>query len=468
MAGIGFELKKVFDRTGFFAKARGSSYAGAVSAGPMLLGMGMIILVRLQAGQAGLDRNDAMLISGMVTVSLIASMLVSSLISLTVSRFASDQLYQNHPETLLSSFYGSSALGLLIGSVPFSLIMLYLKLSPFNFCAFLTLFFELILVWNEMNYLTIVRSYRGILRAFLTALVGAVLSSFVLCHVLPSAQQAMLLSILIGFTIILLLQYLVMKREFPIGSGSPFAFLKWYRDYPLLPVTGLLMNLGLYAPIVLIWFSPIRVHISGNLYAAPDYDVAAMFSFLTVLPAMIGFITYVETEFYPHYHRFFYYLSHGGSLLELEHAQETMLMVLKNGVYQLGIVQLGVTVLSVALLPKLLSWLPIGFTEQVAQYYRLLCVAYGAYILSNILYLFLLYFADYRGALFTSTIFATSSVVATLFVLHLGERSLYGAGFFVSAMVFFIAVCARMEHFFPRLPYYLLSRQPVSSGKESK
>lgn len=39
MAGIGFELKKMFSKKGVFQLIRAYGYAGTVCVGPMLLGM---------------------------------------------------------------------------------------------------------------------------------------------------------------------------------------------------------------------------------------------------------------------------------------------------------------------------------------------------------------------------------------------------------------------------------------------
>lgn len=39
MAGIGFELKRLFRRKGLFATMRAYGYAGIVCTGPMLLGV---------------------------------------------------------------------------------------------------------------------------------------------------------------------------------------------------------------------------------------------------------------------------------------------------------------------------------------------------------------------------------------------------------------------------------------------
>ena len=43
MAGIGFELKKLFNRRGLFATFRAYGYAGVVCTGPMLLGVMLLL-----------------------------------------------------------------------------------------------------------------------------------------------------------------------------------------------------------------------------------------------------------------------------------------------------------------------------------------------------------------------------------------------------------------------------------------
>ena len=43
MAGIGFELKKLFRRKGIFASFRAYGYAGVICTGPMLLGVLLLL-----------------------------------------------------------------------------------------------------------------------------------------------------------------------------------------------------------------------------------------------------------------------------------------------------------------------------------------------------------------------------------------------------------------------------------------
>ena len=67
MAGIGFELKKLFQKNGIFALLRAYGYAGAVCAGPMLLGIALLLGVHYISETAGLDRMGQNMLTCMIT-----------------------------------------------------------------------------------------------------------------------------------------------------------------------------------------------------------------------------------------------------------------------------------------------------------------------------------------------------------------------------------------------------------------
>lgn len=59
MAGIGFELKKLFSRRGLFASFRAYGYAGIICTGPMLLGSSFCwVLCFCVTGQALRNRAE--------------------------------------------------------------------------------------------------------------------------------------------------------------------------------------------------------------------------------------------------------------------------------------------------------------------------------------------------------------------------------------------------------------------------
>ena len=58
MAGIGFELKKLFNRRGLFASFRAYGYAGVVCTGPMLLGIVLLLGVMYLCDKTGGSRHS--------------------------------------------------------------------------------------------------------------------------------------------------------------------------------------------------------------------------------------------------------------------------------------------------------------------------------------------------------------------------------------------------------------------------
>ena len=76
MAGIGFELKKLFKKHGLFAAFRAYGYAGIVCTGPMLLGVLLLLGVMFLCDITGGIRHSRELLVCMITYTLLASLLM--------------------------------------------------------------------------------------------------------------------------------------------------------------------------------------------------------------------------------------------------------------------------------------------------------------------------------------------------------------------------------------------------------
>jgi len=126
MAGIGFELRKIYNEDSLFSKQKAYAYAGIVYTGPMLLGIlltaGVVVLTMV----GGISENERDYILSNWTYAIIFSLVITSLFSLVVTRFVADMLYEKKFETIIPSFYASSALMLMIGT---PLYALYLALA---------------------------------------------------------------------------------------------------------------------------------------------------------------------------------------------------------------------------------------------------------------------------------------------------------------------------------------------------
>ena len=99
MAGIGFELKKLFSRRGavcFLFRAYG--YAGIICTGPMLLGIVLLLGVMFLCDRTGAPKQSRELLVCMITYTLLASLTVTSFLSMVVTRFIADMLYEEKNE----------------------------------------------------------------------------------------------------------------------------------------------------------------------------------------------------------------------------------------------------------------------------------------------------------------------------------------------------------------------------------
>ena len=114
----------------------------------------------------------------------------------------------------------------------------------------------------------------------------------------------------------------------------------------------------------------------------------------------------------------------------------------------------------IALGGYLLDLLPLGFDELMRGYFRTLCVAYGICAVGNMIILIQFYFTDYKGTLVITAIFTATTIAFTLLSLLL-PSVYYGFGFLLSSLIFAVAAAIRLNYFTKRLPYYILSVQPL-------
>ena len=460
MAGIGFELKKLFRRKGLFATVRAYGYAGIVCTGPMLLGVLLQVGILVVCGAFGADRLAQDLLVCMVTYTLLASLTLTSFFSMPVTRFLADMLFAKHEEAVLPSFWGSCSIMLAAGAVLYGVFLLFSGASFVQGILCLWLFCIMVVNWNGMSYLTAIKDYRGILCSFLAAIGVACVSAVVMLFLGAPVVEGVLASIALGYGTMLVWDVLLLHRYFPSSDESPWLFLKWVDRFFPLALIGLCTNLGLFAHLVIVWAGPIGVQVKGLFYGAPYYDVPALIAFLTILVTTVNFVVSVEVNFYPRYHSYYSLFNDGGVVGDIMVAEEEMLSCLNRELRFCALKQLFVTAAVISLETTVLSALPLGFNNLMHGYFRTLCVGYGLYAVGNTVLLILLYFTDYHGALVAAVSFAATAAAATLISLFLPQQFL-GFGFLLGGAAFFLVAVARLDAFTSNLPYRVLSLQPI-------
>jgi len=465
MAGIGFELKKLFSKNGIILKIRANLYASLVIAGPMILGSLLLLGAKFVSSLGGASNHQQDLIVVLITYSLLFSLILSSTLLLVLARFIADKMYEGKYKEILPSMYGSLTILLSMGSVLWG-IFLYLSHANFEYSVYsFILFCEGVTVWIQISYVTAIKEYRSTLMGFFIGITIGLLTGLILVLNNNDVVSSLLLGACVAYGILIVVFTEVLHKHFPLGEGNPFQFLRWLDEYPHLFFIGLFSTLSLFAHIVLMWLSPWGVKVEGLFYHAPAHDIPALLAFVTSLVTTVNFVTSVEVNFYPKYRLYFSLLNGDGSLSNVEKAHHDMVEKLRQELFYLAMQQIFVTVIAIVVFGELLVYLPLGMTSIMIGTFRVLCIGYGAYAIGNSLMLFLLYFANNRDALISVIPFFIINVLGTLYTITLPE-SFYGFGFVAAGIVYNIIAEILLFRYTGRLDYFVFTKQPVFFAKK--
>ncbi len=460
MAGIGFELKKMFDKKGLLSIIRAYGYAGIVCTGPMILGVVLLLGIRVLAGLFGAGEQETELLNSMVTYTLLASLLSSNILSLVTTRYTADQLYLENKEHVLPSFWGSVGLLLVTGGTGYGIFLVCSGVPVIYQLICLILFGELVVVWTEINYLTAIKDYRGILFTFAVSLVLSWAIGLLLLSLGVEVVTALLSAVGFAYGLMAVIYYWLMVHYFVKGNVSAFCFLPWADQYPQLVLLGLFSSLGVFGHLIIMWTSPIRKQVQGLFYGAPMYDIPALIAFLSILITTINFVTSVEVNFYPKYRNYFSLFNDGGALLDIRQAEREMKSTLVQELTYTFTKQFFATVVFILAGTFLLPYLPLGMNEDMLGIYRVLCVGYAFYAVGNCIMLIQLYFSDNTGAFISGTVFMVVSCGGTL-LLRDCDMKFYGVGFLAGGIAYTLISLVLLWYYLKNLMYHVLCNQPI-------
>lgn len=462
MAGIQFELKKAFNRKGFFARLGAVGYASAICAGPTILGFGFLMGIRVIGSLAGASEQSLRELNAMITVTLLASLVASNVLSMLTTRYTADQIYMKKEENIMPSFIGGISVLL---AVFCPLYLLFLHFSGVDMlrqlCCFL-LFGELICVWTEINYLTAIKDYQSIMAAYAVSILisfGIAFLCSITMRMLP-VDVILLIAVASAYGVMAVWYYVLLLQYFPEGNCSCLSFLAWMDRYPELVLIGVLTSVGLYGPLVIMWYSPAGSVVIGLFRECPEYDIPSLVAFWCTLPTTVNFVTSVEVNFYPAYRSFFGLLNEEGSLSNIRIAEDQMKDVLKRELFYTFIRQCFSALLFIIGGTFLLPSLPLGFSDEMMGIFRVLCCAYAFYSMGNVLMLMQLYFADNQGALISAAIFAAASAGGTLLFAS-GSMRMFGFGFLAGGVAYTAAALVLLSRYLKNIMENVLRKSAI-------
>ncbi len=463
MAGIGFELKKLFKGKGFLSTIKAYLYSALVSLGPFILCT--VIVVFIQILLVFMDRPllEKELFIATVIYAFIFAQIVTCGFTMLITRFISDMLYSKKLGDILPSLYGLISLVCVIASVP---AIIFLWRSPLPVEVKLVsymLYMELILVYLIMVYLTAMKDYIRIVKSFAWGVLLALILSFIFIRFTDlGIVFGMILAMDIGFLIIIGLLITHLRSFFrgttTTGSNKYFLFLSYLDGYWSLFFISFTYTLGLYIHNFMFWGSQLGVSIASTYVYAPTYDVPTFYAFLSIMPSTVVFTVSLETSFYKEYRSYYSLITGKGNFADIENARKDMSRVLWAEIRNLMELQVFFSLLFVVagfyLLPRM------GLTQLSFDIFLILTLGTYCNIILLVIILVLLYFEDRKGALFSAVSFLLTNILFTSVTLVLGERT-YGFGYFLAAFFSLAVGLIELRTFLKNIHYHTFLGQPV-------
>ena len=170
MAGIGFELNKLFKEKGISAKARAFGTSSVILAGPLLMGIALIILLLNFAEGQGMSQEGRNLLVVMITYATLGSLFITGVISLPLTRYVSDMMYLGKNRRIIPALLGSISIVLPAGCALYLILLVRSDLSLAVIFLNLALLAEISAIFLVNGFLTAIRNYKGLLGSYAASL----------------------------------------------------------------------------------------------------------------------------------------------------------------------------------------------------------------------------------------------------------------------------------------------------------
>lgn len=455
MAGIGFRLRRIFEKDTYTDTLRGMLVSASIAGGPIFFSILCLILLGIFSATFITASGMHLFLVTLVYV-FAFSLIATGVTQLVITRYLSDLIYLNRPERILPSVTAVLILTVItqlgIGT-PF--ILLWEISFTYKYAA-LILFVVLGCVWQLLIFISAVRNYKIIFIAFAVGLV----MSFGLA--LFFGKQFGLSGFIHGYTVgQIFLMYVLLARvfiEFKSEVKVDFSFFRHFKKMPHLIFIGLFYNTGIWVDKMIFWFSPEGQRVHSFLYAYSDYDSATFLAFLTAIPSYTYFLVKVETDFYGYFRAFFHAIINKQSYPNIQGEKLKIAASVRESLAGLVKLQGTVTLLCLFFSDEIASFFHLPFLGTMIFEKALIAVFLQMLLLTVMI--FLMYFDIRKEILIVTAVFLISNVVFTFATLALGYV-FYGYGYLFACLLGLMVGYAFLDRHLYELEYHTFVSQPL-------
>jgi polysaccharide biosynthesis protein PelG len=449
MAGIGFVLRKLTRQDNLMGTFQAYVISALVSTGPWLFTIMALGTITALSGTFT-SRFVLTEFRTIIIYNFAFSLVLTAPVYMIMTRYLADNIYRQDV---------SDTPGTLIGGLAI-LYVIELPLAASFYLGYATLGFELAVaaivnfllisgIWLISIFLTALKNYRTVTQAFGYGMLVTVFSAAFLTE--DFGAIGIITSFSLGLSIILGILIARIFAEYPYPFKQPFAFLKYFKNYWEIAMSGLVYNVAIWVDKWIMWFSPEGDRPTSRLISYSDYDSAMFLAYLTVVPSMAMFVLTVETNFYEHYLKFYRGIQQQETFRQLQENWRRMVGSILSSARGFVVIQGSICVITILMSAKIFDVLRINYLQLGIFRFGVLGAMFQVF--SLFILILLSYFDHRKATLLIQLVFLVTNILFTLAGLKLGFK-FYGYGYFLASLCTFVCAAVVTMRYVDKLIFH--------------
>lgn len=457
MAGIGFELNKIYGRKTLAANVWGTIYATMTTVGPAVISAVLMLALVLLLENSGLTMLESRFFIATATYAFVIATLVAVLYATPVSRYISDCIFLNKESEICPSAFGVLALSTVVSGILMLVLCtgMYLTLGDVSLTFLVSYYFLGVLVtdgFSMMTYASALKHYKALTFSFFFGMILGFLVYFVSDGLLGISKiTSACLALTSCYFVVLFALVFQCVKAFGLPKGNYFAFLSYFRKYPKLTLAGIAYTLGLYTPTIIYWScSPMGEWVS-IFHTFGIYDIALFMAIVANMPSLIIFVVKVETSFYEKYTGYVSALNNGTHEM-IQKERSVMVRTLRHQLFFVYEIQLIITIVLICLATVFFPF--FNNSQQILQYFVILSLGVYTVFCMYFTIVVFYYFSDYKGACVSAVTFLIITAIGAATAVFLND--FYPVPLLVSGLCGWIVSYVLLRRRMERLDSFLM------------
>lgn len=459
MAGIGFELRKIFDKKSLASKIKGAMFATMATIGPTITFILLLIVIRFIMDLMNVSELEQYFFSSACLYVFVMATMISSILNTISARFTADKIYEKEEQYIPSAMYGTIFVAVFLSGL-FGFIMcliLYIKyeVSIFFLIGYYLFGIMITVTYTAMTFISAIKEYLKITKSYVSGILVACIIFAILYFFKIHLILCILYGLMGGFFIINIRLIYYVLSYFKESNKKFFAFITYYRKYPFLLFSGIFYIAGLYIANIMYWFFSEIAEAITIFHIAPAYDMATFMAIIVNLPATVIFVVKVETEIFDTYRKYVSAINNAGYEV-IEKYREIMTNTISVQLFFIYEVQLIIviilTCISIFLFPI------FGLGGLTMDFFLLLGIGYYCIFSMYFTIVILYYFDDRTGSCISAALFFGITLLTSIGAIQLGI-AYYAVAPLVGSLIGWIFSFFRLKRILKNINIQLFCRK---------